>query len=114
MSWQDAVPWAALQYVTGQINYGGRVTDDNDRVLLTQLLTRCYTPAALALGFTPAEGYPLPAADASLEACISHIKGLPAVDTAHVFSMHLNADTAFQLQVMHLHAAAFMVIHTVK
>ena len=82
------------------------MTDDNDRVLLTQLLTRCYTPAALAPGFTPAEGYPLPAADASLEACISHIQGLPALDTAHVFSMHPNADTAFQLQVMPFTAPA--------
>ncbi|KAL3138895.1 hypothetical protein ABBQ32_005718 [Trebouxia sp. C0010 RCD-2024] len=95
---QAAIPWAALQYVTGQINYGGRVTDDNDRVLLTHLLPRCYTPAALTPHFTPAQGYPLPAADASLEACISHIQGLPAVDTASVFSMHPNADTTFQLQ----------------
>lgn len=99
MLWQAAIPWAALQYVTGQINYGGRVTDDNDRVLLTHLLPRCYTPAALTPHFTPAQGYPLPAADASLEACISHIQGLPAVDTASVFSMHPNADTTFQLQV---------------
>ena len=97
--WQAAVPWAALQYVTGQINYGGRVTDDNDRVLLTHLLARCYTPEALAPDFTPAQGYPLPAADASLEDCMSHVQGLPAVDTAPVFSMHPNADTTFQLQV---------------
>lgn len=76
------------------------MTDDNDRVLLTQLLTRCYTPAALAAGFTPAEGYPVPAPDAPFQACMSHIQGLPAVDTAGVFSMHPNADTAFQLQVM--------------
>ena len=100
MPCQGAIPWAALQYVTGQINYGGRVTDDSDRILLTHLLARCYTPAALAPAFTPAEGYPLPAADASLEACMSHIQGMPAADTAHVFSMHPNADTAFRLQVM--------------
>lgn len=98
---QDAIPWEALQYVTGQINYGGRVTDDNDRLLLTHLLRQCYSPSVLMPGFsfTPDGAYaPLPP-DADLDSCISHIQGLPATDTAQVFSMHANADTAFQLQV---------------
>ena len=98
---QDAIPWEALQYVTGQINYGGRVTDDNDRVLLTHLLRRCYSPSVLMPGFSfaPDGGYAPPPPDADLDSCISHIQGLPATDTAQVFSMHANADTAFQLQV---------------
>ena len=99
---QDAVPWEALQYVTGQINYGGRVTDDNDRLLLMHLLKRCYNPSALLPGFsfTHDGTYSLPPAEASLETCISHIQGLPLTDRAEVFSMHANADTAFQLQVL--------------
>ena len=98
---QDAIPWEALQYVTGQINYGGRVTDDNDRVLLTHLLRQCYSLSVLMPGFSfaPDGGYAPPPPDADLDSCISHIQGLPATDTAQVFSMHANADTAFQLQV---------------
>ena len=87
--------------MTGQINYGGRVTDDNDRVLVTHLLRRCYSPSVLLpdFSFAPDEAYAPPPPDADLDSCISHIQGLPATDTAQVFSMHANADTAFQLQV---------------
>eukprot|EP00201_Polytomella_parva_P020499 CAMPEP_0175042260 /NCGR_PEP_ID=MMETSP0052_2-20121109/2450_1 /TAXON_ID=51329 ORGANISM="Polytomella parva, Strain SAG 63-3" /NCGR_SAMPLE_ID=MMETSP0052_2 /ASSEMBLY_ACC=CAM_ASM_000194 /LENGTH=3805 /DNA_ID=CAMNT_0016305023 /DNA_START=33 /DNA_END=11446 /DNA_ORIENTATION=+ len=43
----DAVPFEALQYAFGECNYGGRVTDDKDRRLLSSALERIYRPPIL-------------------------------------------------------------------
>ena len=75
------------------------MTDDNDRVLLTHMLGQCYSSVALQPDFTFGSTYAAPPSEAGYEACVSHIQGLPATDSAQVFSMHPNADTAFQLQV---------------
>lgn len=34
----EDIPWDAMKFMTGQINYGGRVTDDFDRQLLMTML----------------------------------------------------------------------------
>ena len=43
----DNVPFKKLQYVIGQCNYGGRVTDDKDRRLIGTILPTYFTPAIL-------------------------------------------------------------------
>jgi dynein heavy chain len=48
----DSIPWEALVYVTGHINYGGRVTDDNDRRCLLVTLQKYYCPENLEDGYT--------------------------------------------------------------
>ncbi len=43
----ETVPFEALQFVTGEINYGGRVTDDWDRRCLLTILRKFYNPNIL-------------------------------------------------------------------
>lgn len=44
------IPWAALQYVTGEINYGGRVTDSWDQRTLKTILWNFFGPHTLEPG----------------------------------------------------------------
>lgn len=40
----DTIPFEAISYLTGECNYGGRVTDDWDRRLLLTMLADFYNP----------------------------------------------------------------------
>lgn len=58
----DIVPFEALLFVTGEINYGGRVTDDWDRRCLLTILRKFYIKTALdrKYQFSKATEYYLP------------------------------------------------------
>lgn len=49
---QEDIPWDALTFVTGMINYGGRVTDANDLRCLMETLKKYYCTENLEDGYT--------------------------------------------------------------
>lgn len=96
---QPDIPWSALKYVIGQINYGGRVTDDLDRRCLMSILGQYYTTAIMddAYTFTPSGAYFAPP-EGDLGVYRAAVDAWPLNEAPEVFGMHPNANITFQLQ----------------
>ena len=94
---QPRIPWDALTYVTGQINYGGRVTDDWDRRCLMTMLAKFFTTEILTEDYKfSASGIYYAPAEAPLEELRKYVHSLPLNDDPEIFGMHENANISFQ------------------
>ncbi|XP_034748215.1 dynein heavy chain 3, axonemal isoform X1 [Etheostoma cragini] len=90
----DEVPLEALTYLTGECNYGGRVTDDKDRRLLLSLLSVFYSWDLIEQeGYHLCEGdlYYVPA-HGPYQTYVNYIRSLPICADPCVFGLHSNAD----------------------
>ncbi|GBG76408.1 hypothetical protein CBR_g22156 [Chara braunii] len=87
------LPLEALRYVTGECNYGGRVTDDRDRTLLHTILRRVYCLDILRPNYRLSESgiYYVPSAG-SRESYIEYVQTLPLVADPEAFGLHPNAN----------------------
>jgi dynein heavy chain, axonemal len=118
----EDIPFDSMEFMTGHINYGGRVTDDNDRILLMCLLKNCFgevilEPSVFHVSASPAKRkqalkkkqaerkedfcffgsqlYRVPNCS-STEDIQAYIAGLPDEDSPEIFGMHPNANIACQ------------------
>ncbi|TPX75806.1 hypothetical protein CcCBS67573_g02914 [Chytriomyces confervae] len=93
------IPWDALMYLTGEITFGGRVTDDWDRRTLNSILGKFYTPNILedSYVFSPSGIYYAPR-DTDLAGFRSYIDSLPLAEEPSIFGMHENANISYQMQ----------------
>uniref|UniRef100_A0A8C0I316 Dynein axonemal heavy chain 2 n=1 Tax=Balaenoptera musculus TaxID=9771 RepID=A0A8C0I316_BALMU len=95
----EETPWDALKYLIAGVNYGGHVTDDWDRRLLTTYINDYFCEQALS---TPSyrlsvlETYFIPK-DGSLASYKEYISMLPGMDPPETFGQHPNADVASQI-----------------
>ena len=96
---QDEIPWEALLYVTGKINYGGRVTDDKDLRCVSVTLEKYYNVDALNDDYEYDEGgiYKAPTYGTA-QSYRDYIAQLPPEDNPSVFGLHANANITYQMQ----------------
>merc|ERR1719457_201885 len=90
----DEVPYEALTYLTGECNYGGRVTDDKDRRLLNSLLNHFYKHELVdeeMYLLSPSGNYFVPEWG-EWQNFVDYIKDLPLLPHPEVFGLHENAD----------------------
>ena len=96
---QDDIPWDAMLFITGHINYGGRVTDDWDRRCLLSILRNYYSPAILEDGYKfSASGLYYAPSFGPLESYREYVDTLPLAETPELFGLHSNANITFQRQ----------------
>eukprot|EP00494_Astrolonche_serrata_P006994 UN07019 len=86
------VPFKTLSYMTGQLNYGGRVTDDKDRRTILTILDGYYNESLLTkdFKFSTLDAYFVPE-DGDLNSYIEYIQKLPSYDDPEVFGLHENS-----------------------
>ncbi|KAI8910835.1 dynein heavy chain and region D6 of dynein motor-domain-containing protein, partial [Gorgonomyces haynaldii] len=95
----EEIPFKAIQYLTGECNYGGRVTDDWDRRTLMSLLTNFMCPQAVeeqSYKFSPSGIYYVPTKQ-KYDNYLEYIRSLPLNQTPEIFGIHENGDIARQL-----------------
>eukprot|EP00764_Aduncisulcus_paluster_P010376 gnl/Carplike_NY0171/3595_a4857_244.p1 GENE.gnl/Carplike_NY0171/3595_a4857_244~~gnl/Carplike_NY0171/3595_a4857_244.p1 ORF type:complete len:513 (-),score=115.60 gnl/Carplike_NY0171/3595_a4857_244:272-1810(-) len=98
----DKTPFDALRYLTGEIGYGGRVTDFLDQRCVMALLRRCYDQKAFKSGFSYiASGtdgvdrsvYSPPPSSWNINDLRKHISdNFPDTEPPCVFGLHGNAN----------------------
>ncbi|KAI9995414.1 hypothetical protein PInf_012475 [Phytophthora infestans] len=86
------LPLRALNYCTGECNYGGRVTDDKDRRTLMSVLGKFYCVDVYKEGYALDEQgvYTMPP-DGDYDSYLKFIESLPLVAPPGVFGLHDNA-----------------------
>eukprot|EP00105_Crassostrea_gigas_P038198 XP_019922346.1 PREDICTED: dynein heavy chain 6, axonemal [Crassostrea gigas] len=97
----DEIPWEALTFLTGEVIYGGRVTDEWDMRCLGALLKRFLCPEALNPDYSYSpdgvnvhELYRPIKTDIPFADVITYLESLPNYDSPELFGMTNNAEKA--------------------
>ncbi|XP_049536716.1 dynein axonemal heavy chain 6 [Anopheles darlingi] len=93
------IPWDALEYINGEITYGGRVTDAWDQRCLRSILKRFSSSTILVPDYSySASGfYRCPDGEDArkMDDYLAYVTNLPIHDPPDIFGMHENANIIY-------------------
>uniref|UniRef100_A0A8C3UWT4 Dynein axonemal heavy chain 5 n=1 Tax=Catharus ustulatus TaxID=91951 RepID=A0A8C3UWT4_CATUS len=92
---KQGVNWSCVRYMLGEVQYGGRVTDDLDKALLNTYARVWFGEHIFSEEFCFYKGYVIPKGN-TVEDYLQYIEQLPVIDTPEVFGLHPNADITYQ------------------
>ncbi|XP_013163033.1 PREDICTED: dynein heavy chain 12, axonemal [Papilio xuthus] len=90
----EEIQYVAIKYLTGECNYGGRVTDDWDRRLIVTILNNYVNPGVVSdpnylfCDIGPQYGLPR---RCEYQDYLKHIETVPVSPPPEVFGLHMNA-----------------------
>ncbi len=93
----EVIPFKTLRFLIGEINYGGRVTDDKDVKVINAILARYYDELIFdeLNKFSDSGIYYAPPVD-NLQQVHDYLETLPLDDEPDVFGLHPNANITLQ------------------
>eukprot|EP00002_Diphylleia_rotans_P003858 TRINITY_DN1273_c0_g1_i13.p1 TRINITY_DN1273_c0_g1~~TRINITY_DN1273_c0_g1_i13.p1 ORF type:complete len:1331 (-),score=331.88 TRINITY_DN1273_c0_g1_i13:251-3709(-) len=95
MDRKRGVVWTNVRYMLCEVHYGGRVTDEFDRILLETYGNCWFGDHIFAPGFNFFKGYPIPECK-NVKEFREYIETLSLIDTPEIFGLHPNADITFR------------------
>eukprot|EP00899_Mesostigma_viride_P009796 jgi/Mesvir1/18818/Mv04309-RA.2 len=93
------VTWSTVRYMVAEIQYGGRITDDFDRVLMMTYADQYFHQGVMEKNYELFPQYVIPLSS-EISFFRQKIEEVPSTDNPEVFGLHSNADLTFRaLQV---------------